>query len=138
MNPDQKTIRQLLQASRHIAVLGAHRDEQKAAHYVPRYLHSMNYTLYPVNPKYAGEVLFGRTVLAGLAELETQIDIVNVFRRSEQLAGHVADILAMQALPRLVWCQLGIRDDVVAERLTEAGITVVQDRCILVDHQRLL
>lgn len=136
--PQPETIRQLLQTSQHIAVLGAHLDEHKAAHYVPRYLHSVNYAVYPVNPKYAGESLFGRTVRASLAELETQIDIVNVFRRSEQLKGHVADILAMQALPKVVWFQLGIRDDAVAEQLTKAGITVIQDRCILVDHQRLL
>ena len=71
------------------------------------------------------------------AELATPIDLVDVFRRSELLPGHVEDILAMSPRPRIVWFQLGIKHDDCAKILEAAGIVVVQNRCTLADHQRL-
>lgn len=128
----------VLRESETVAVLGAHVNEGKAAYYVPRYLDAEDYDIYPVNPTYADKTLFDKEVVDTLAELRDPIDIVDIFRRSEHLPDHIDDILAMNPLPKVVWFQLGIRNDEVAKKLSEAGIEVIQDRCMLADHQRLL
>lgn len=131
-------IRDILQRSKTVAVLGASTKTHRAAHYVPRYLHAHGYDVIPVNPTADGEQLFDHPVLSGLGEIDRPVDIVDVFRRSSHLPDHLPEILAMDPLPATVWLQQGIRHDEFARALTEAGIDVVQDRCMLVDHQRLL
>ena len=123
-----------------IAVIGFHRDSMKPAHYVPEYMHRQGYTVIPVNPALAerGESFFGCKAVSSLAEITTPVDVVEVFRRSDRVHEHLNDILSMNPLPRVVWLQLGIRDDEVARQLTERGIDVVQDRCMLADHRALL
>ena len=130
-------IRELLTTSPRIAVLGIHHEPEKAAFYVPEYLHEEGYQIYGVNPMFVGQTLFGQPVRATLAELDEPIDLVDVFRRTEQLAAHVEDILAMKTRPKVVWFQLGIKNEDVATILEAAGIVVVQNRCTLADHQRL-
>ncbi len=132
----QEEIRRVLAEARTVAVLGAHRVASKPAHYVPDYLYGQGYRILPVNPVFAGQTLWGETVRQTLAELGEPVDVVDVFRRSELLATHVADILAMAPRPRLVWLQLGIRNDAIAGELMAAGIEVIQDRCMLADHRR--
>ena len=127
----------ILRASPVVAVLGVHTERDKPAYYVPDYLHAHGYTIYGVNPRLAGEVLFGAPVHATLAELAVPIDLVDVFRRPEAIPAHVPDILAMSPRPKVVWFQLGIRNDAAARELEAAGITVVQDRCTLAEHRRL-
>lgn len=127
----------LLEHCRVIAVLGAHSDPDRPAHYVPDYLKRQGYRIIPVNPALAGRELWGETVRASLKDIGEPVDMVDVFRRSESLPGHVPEILAMQPRPRSVWLQQGIRHDVVARQLTDAGIDVVQDRCTMADHRRL-
>jgi predicted CoA-binding protein len=129
-------LRAVLAAARRIAVLGAHPDPVRPAHYVPAYLHERGYQVLPVNPAYAGGSLWGEPVRATLAELDAPVDVVDVFRRPEQLAAHLDDLRA--ARPRLVWLQSGIRNDPVARTLEDAGIMVVQDRCLMVEHRRLM
>ncbi len=126
----------ILTDSRTIAVLGAHDDPLRPACYVPDYLYLQGYRVLPVNPLLVGKSLWGQPVCATLAELREPVDIVDVFRRPEYLPDHLADILAMQPRPAVVWLQLGIRHDAFALRLQAAGITVVQDRCTLADHRR--
>ena len=128
-------VKRVLKESKHIAVLGAHPKETKAAHYVPRYLKLNEYEIYPVNPVYKDEVLFNRKTVSSLAELKHPIDVVEIFRRSEHLESHISEILAMTPLPKVVWFQLGIRNEKVANQLSDAGIDVIQDRCMLADHQ---
>lgn len=129
--------RAALEQSRKIAVLGAHPERSKAAHYVPRYLESVGYELYPVNPTCLGTTLFGKPVVASLRELSEAVDAVVVFRRSEHLPAHVPEVLALEPLPKFAWFQLGIRHDEAAQRLEAAGIQVIQNRCMMIDHQRL-
>ncbi len=131
-------LRALLERSHTIAVLGASPRPERAAHYVPRYLQEQGYELLPVNPQYAPQEVFGHPSASNLADLDRAVDIVDVFRRSQDLPGHVEDILAMKPPPAVVWFQLGIRNDEVANALSAAGIDVVQDRCIMVDHRNLL
>lgn len=134
---DDARLREILSTSPTVAVLGIHTAPDKAAYYVPEYLHDEGYRILGVNPTLAGRELFGTPVVATLAELREPVDLVDVFRRPELIPAHVDDILAMQPRPRFVWFQLGIRNDAAAKRLEEAGITVIQDRCTLADHQRL-
>ncbi|MPY67286.1 CoA-binding protein [Deinococcus sp. SDU3-2] len=130
----------VLQENKVVAVVGFHPDPMKPAHYVPEYLHRQGYTVIPVNPALAarGESYFGQKAVATLAQIGTPVDVVEIFRRSDKVGQHLDDILAMQPLPRVVWLQLGIRDDRTARALTGRGIDVIQDRCMLADHRALL
>src|SRR5882724_11564849 len=100
-------LREILSGSPTVAVLGIHREPEKAAFYVPEYLHDEGYRVIGVNPAYVGETLFGEEVRATLRAIGEPIDLVDVFRRPEHLLEHVDDILAMQPHPRVVWFQLG-------------------------------
>ncbi len=135
-----KEIVKVLEESKTVAVVGFHRDPTKAAHYVPEYLNRQGYSVIPVNPALAarGESYFGHAALATLAEIKASVDVVDVFRRSDKVGDHLEDILAMRPPPKTVWLQLGIRNDEVARALVEAGIQVVQDRCMLADHRQYL
>ncbi len=130
-------LREILTASPTVAVLGIHREQEKAAFYVPEYLHDEGYRVIGVNPQFIEETLFGEKVRATLSEIGEPIDIVDVFRRAELIPTHLDDILAMDPRPKVVWFQLGIKNDEAAKTLEDAGITVVQNRCTLADHQRL-
>lgn len=131
-------IRELLSETKSIAVLGIKTEAQAAqpAFYVPNYLQRSGFNIIPV-PVYYPNVkrILGEDVYRKLIEIPTQVDMVNVFRRSEDVAAHLDDLLAKR--PRSVWMQSGISDSAVAESLAREGIKVVQDRCLMVDHQRL-
>ncbi len=131
-------LRRVLGAARTIAVLGAHHDAERPAHYVPAYLHDQGYRILPVNAAAVGKTLFGEPVRASLGELKEPVDIVDVFRRADKLDDHLPEILGMSPRPKLVWLQLGIRNDAFAAKLAAEGIEVVQDRCTLAEHRRLL
>ena len=130
-------LREILTGSPTVAVLGVHKEPERAAFYVPEYLHDEGYRVIGVNPELADEQLFGERVRRTLSEIGEPIDLVDVFRRADNIPGHLADILAMEPRPKVVWFQLGIKNDEAAKVLEDAGITVVQNRCTLVDHQRL-
>lgn len=136
---DDDDLRRLLAATRTIAVLGIKTEAQagQPAFEIPRYLADAGFDVIPV-PVYYPEVthILGRPVHRSLAAVPQPIDLVDVFRRPQDLHGHLDDILA--AAPKAVWLQSGIRDDTFAEALARAGIAVVQDRCLMVDHRRLL
>ena len=131
-------IAAILKGTKRIAVLGMKTEEQagQAAVYVPEYMMETGHEIFPVLVYYpeVSEV-FGRTVYRKVADVPGPIDMVNVFRRPADVAGHVDDILA--AKPKSVWLQQGIRNDEAAEAFARAGIQVVQDRCLMVEHRRL-
>ena len=135
-NLSDPELAELLRSVKSIAVLGIKDDPQQDAHRVPSYLQAHGYRILPVSPK-CREVL-GEHCVATLAELGEPAELVNVFRAPQHVPGHVTEILALQPRPRAVWLQLGIRDDASAARLAAAGIRVVQDRCLMVEHRRLL
>ena len=130
-------LREILTGSPTVAVLGVHKQPEKAAYYVPEYLHDEGYRVIGVNPELTTETLFGEKVRATLSEIREPIDLVDVFRRPEHIPHHIEDILAMEPRPKVVWFQLGIKHDEAAKVLEDAGIIVVQNRCTLADHQRL-
>lgn len=118
-----------------IAVVGCSRNPGKAAHDVPRYMRDQGYDVIPVNPN--ADEIFDRPAYDRLADVEEDVDLVNVFRPSNEAGGVIDEALARDDA-RVIWLQLGIRDDEAADRAEAAGRRVVQDRCIKVDHQRLL
>jgi predicted CoA-binding protein len=136
---NDKGLAQLLAETRRVAVLGIKTERQsyQPAFYVPQYLVAAGLEVVPVPVYYpeATEIL-GLKVYRRLADVPGEIDMVNVFRRSEDVAPHLEDLLA--ARPKSVWLQSGIRDDRVAEQLARRGIKVVQDRCLMVEHRALL
>jgi hypothetical protein len=131
-------VRPVLAAARTIAVLGAHVRPERPAHYVPEYLHRHGYRVLAVNPTLGGVAgLWGEPVRARLDEIGERVDVVDVFRRSDSLPGHLEEILAMRPRPGLVWLQLGVSHEDFARSLLAHGIDVVQDRCMLADHRAL-
>jgi uncharacterized protein len=130
-------VRDVLETAKTIAVVGASASPEKPAHYVPEYMAQSGYRVIAINASLVEQELFGEPVRASLEELEEPVDIVDMFRRAEHLDGHLGDILAMNPRPKLVWLQLGIRNPEFAQKLLEAGIEVVQDRCIMADHRNL-
>lgn len=135
---DDAGLTRILREARAIAVLGAKAPPYEPAHYVPAYLLEQGYRILPVNPTIAGQRLFGVPVVPTLADLAEPVDVVEVFRRPEYLPGHAEEVLALARRPAVVWFQLGIRHDGAAERLARAGLRVVQDRCMMPEHRRLL
>ena len=131
-------IARLVRECRRIAVLGIKPESRRdrAAFYVPEYMAGHGYEILPV-PVYYPDVqsILGRPVYRSLVDVPGPIDMINVFRRSADVPPHVPELLA--ARPRAVWLQLGIRHDGAAEELAQAGIQVVQDRCLLVEHRRV-
>jgi predicted CoA-binding protein len=125
-----------LQRIHTIAVVGIKDGHADDAYRVPAYLQRCGYRILPVNPK-LGHVL-GEAAFPALGALREPIDLVNLFRASPHLTAHVDEILALEPHPTAVWTQLGIRHAEAAARLVEAGIEVVQDRCLMVEHRRLL
>src|SRR5438067_691711 len=131
-------IRDLLSQTKTIAVLGIKTEAQsdQPAFYVPKYMQSAGFKIIPV-PVYYPDVteILGENVYRKLSDIPEEVDMVNVFRRPPDIPPHLDDLLA--ANPKAVWMQLGISHPAVAEALARAGIQVVQDRCLMVDHRRL-
>jgi predicted CoA-binding protein len=117
-----------------IAVVGCSATPGKAAHDIPKYLRDRGYEVVPVNP-YADEI-FGEEPYDSLAKVEEEIDVVDVFRPSEEVAGIVEEVLEREDV-EVVWTQNGIRDREAGERVEESGRQYVEDRCLKVEHQRL-
>jgi uncharacterized protein len=135
---DDDRVAELLARTQRVAVLGIKTQAQddQPAFYVPRYLDGAGLEVIPV-PVYYPEVaeILGRPVYRRLADIPGEVDLVDVFRRPQDIPSHLDDILAKR--PKAVWFQSGIRNDAVAERLAREGIVVVQDRCLMVEHRRL-
>jgi len=127
---------ELLKSIRTIAIVGIKDGIHEDAYRIPLYLQQAGYRILPVNPKL--ERVLGEPCVARLDRIEEPIDLVNLFRASEHVPSHVDEILALDPRPRAVWMQLGIHHGGSAQRLREAGIKVVQDRCLMVEHRRLL
>lgn len=138
MDTTDERLSAILHATNTVAVIGASTNPDKPAHFVPRYMADHGYAVLPVNPAAAGQELFGETVSATLVELDRPVDMVDVFRRAADIPPHLPDILAMRPLPKVVWFQLGIRNDEAAAELEAAGIEVVQDKCLMEEHERLV
>ena len=128
-------IKDLLENTHRVAVLGIKPDSAQPAYYVPEYAEQAGYEIVPV-PVYYKELteMMGKQVYRKLVDIPGEIDMVDVFRRAEDIDPHVDDMIAKK--PKVVWFQQGIVNMGAAERLAREGIQVVQDRCLMVDHRR--
>lgn len=130
-------IRTLLAGVKRVAVLGIKTEAQadQPSFYVPEYLAKAGLDVIPVPVYYPeAKTILGKPVYRKVADIPGEVDLVNVFRKPSDIDAHVDDILAKR--PKAVWFQSGIRNDAAAERFAKAGIQVVQDRCLMVDHRR--
>lgn len=118
---------------KNIAVVGMSKNEEKAANYVPRYLISQGYNVIPVNP--TADKILERKSFASLTDIDQQVDIVDVFRPSEQVLPVVQEAIKLK--PKVIWLQEGIHNEEAEELAKKAGIQVVFNRCMLAEHQRL-
>lgn len=133
-NPGDREIREILKKAKNIAVIGLSGSREKDSYRVAEYLTANGYVIIPVNPA-AGEIM-GRKSYPDLASVPEKVDIVNVFRRSEHLAGVVVEALRIK--PQCIWSQQGIADEKAAASATASGVPMVMDLCIKIEHQRLI
>lgn len=130
-------LRDVLRRTKRIAVVGVSGNPVRPSYFVARYLGLKGYEVYPVNPAYAGQQLFGRAVAADLRGIGTQVDMVDIFRRSEAVPEIVEE--ALEVFPRLqtIWMQIGVEHPEAAARAEARGVTVIQNRCPKIEYQRL-
>ncbi|MEW6455215.1 MAG: CoA-binding protein [Acidobacteriota bacterium] len=131
---NDKEIKKILRESKTIAVVGCSRDLEKDAHKVPKYLKEHGYKIIPVNP-FADEIL-GEKTCKILSEIEEPVDMVDIFRPSEECLQIAKE--AIKIKPRVVWMQVGIRNEEAAKLAERNGIKVVMDKCIMIEHKRLI
>lgn len=127
-------IRDMLRGAQTIAVVGLSDNPSRPSYGVSAYMQQQGYRIVPITPK--GGVILGEQSYPDLHAVPFPIDIVDIFRRSEAVGPHVEEAIAVGA--KAVWLQLGIRNDRAIERAVEAGLAAVQDRCIKVEHMRLV
>ncbi|WP_448189684.1 CoA-binding protein [Azospirillum sp. sgz301742] len=128
-------LRAVLGRVRSVAIVGFSSSPVKASYFVAKYLRDKGYTIYPVNPGIAGQEVLGLTVYASLKDLPAPPDMVDVFRNAQAAAGVTDEAIAVGA--KVVWMQLGVRNDEAAARAEAAGLTVVMNRCPKIEYQRL-
>lgn len=132
---DPAALRDLLARAKTIAVVGASADQGRPSYGVMAYLKRAGYRLIPVNPTALGQTVHGEAFRPSLTDIREPVDLVDVFRRPEAVGPVVEEAIAAKV--PAIWLQLGVRNDTAAARAEAAGITVVQDRCISVEHRRL-
>ena len=125
-------IREILSLTK-VAVVGMSKNSSKAAHYVPKYLFDNGYDITPVNP--TSDEILGKKCYSSISEVDEEIDIVDVFRPSDQVLPFVQE--AIKKKPKVIWLQEGIHNAEAEELARQAGIKVIFNRCMLAEHQRL-
>jgi len=138
LTPTDENLARILLETRTIAMVGASMNPERASYCVGEYLIGVGYRVIPVNPNFAGQMLFGEAVRPDLEAIEIQVDLLSIFRRSEFVLAHVKE--AISALPGLktIWMQLGISSDPARKIAEDVGLQVVDDRCIRTGHRRLI
>jgi uncharacterized protein len=132
-NPSDDELRKIYAETKTIAVVGASNDESKAANEIPRYLQRQGFRIVPVNPR-GGEIL-GERAYASLTEVDVPVDVVDVFRPSEETPGIAREAVSIGA--KVLWLQLGIESEEAARIATEGGLTIVMNMCMGATHRRM-
>jgi uncharacterized protein len=130
-------IRRILATVKRIAVVGASANAARPSFFVVKYMTEKGYDVLPINPGLAGQSIAGLPVYASLAAAPGPIDMVDVFRNAEAAMGVVDDALALSPLPKVIWMQLGVRNDSAAAKAEAAGVQVVMDCCPKIEYGRL-
>jgi uncharacterized protein len=132
-NPSEQEIKDILSKYKTVAVIGMSKNPEKDAYRIPEYLKNKGYVVIPVNPS-ANEIL-GEKAYAKLGDIPEDVDIVDVFRPSEDVPNYVVEVIRKK--PKVFWLQLGIQNEDAEEKVSAAGIKVVFDRCMMADHKKL-
>jgi len=132
---DIQTLRRILKENRVIAVVGLSADWYRPSYFAAKYMQEHGYRVIPVNPRYAGKEVLGERCYASLEEIPERIDIVDVFRRSEDVAPIADEAIAIGA--RVLWQQIGVKNEAAAAKARAAGLDAVMDRCVKIEHARL-
>ena len=130
-------IRDILTSVHTIAMVGASANAVRPSYFVLKYLSERGFTLLPINPGLAGQSIHGLRVYASLADAPQPLDMVDVFRRSDAVGEVVDAALALAQPPKVIWMQLGVRDDAAAARAEAQGVKVVMNRCPKIEYARL-
>lgn len=133
-NPRDDEIRDILRKYKTIAVIGMSKNPEKDAYSIPAYMKMKGYRIIPVNP--TTDEILGEKSYKKLSDVPGEVDIVDVFRPSEDVPNYVGDVLAKK--PKVFWLQLGIENKAAEEKVASAGIKVVYNRCLMQEHKRLL
>jgi len=134
---DDSYLRGILREVKTIAMVGASPNWNRPSYFAMTYLQGKGYRVIPVNPGVAGQQILNETVYARLADVPQPVDMVDIFRNSEAAAGIVDEALALPARPKVIWMQLGVRNDAAAAKAEAAGIRVVMNRCPKIEWARL-
>jgi O-acetylhomoserine (thiol)-lyase len=132
---DDTYLRKILRENKTIAMVGASANWNRPSYFAMKYLLDRGYKVIPVNPAAAGQEIMGQKVYASLADLPQKVNMVDIFRNSEA-AGPITDD-AIKHGAKILWMQLGVRNDAAARRAEDAGMTVVMNRCPKIEHSRL-
>jgi predicted CoA-binding protein len=132
---DIETLRRILRENRVIAMVGLSADWFRPSYFAAKYLQEHGYRVIPVNPRYAGKQVLGETCYRTLREIPFKVDVVDVFRRTEDVAPIAEDALAIGA--KVLWQQIGVKDEASAAKAQAAGLDTVMDRCMKIEHGRL-
>lgn len=130
-------LRDVLQRTKVVAVIGVSINPVKASYFVARYLGLRGMKVIPVNPVYAGKSLFGETIVSSLAEISQPVDMLDIFRRSEAVPEIVEEALAHLPDLQTIWMQIGVEHEEAARKAQARGIDVIQNRCPKIEYQRL-
>ncbi|MGJ5178881.1 CoA-binding protein [Bradyrhizobium oligotrophicum] len=130
-------IRGILNGVKVIAMVGASPSEIRPSFFAFKYLVQRGYDMIPVNPGHVGKSLMGRPFVASLADIGRPLDMVDIFRSSQHIMPVVDEALKLSPLPKVIWMQLGARDDAAAEKAEAAGMKVVMNRCPKIEYGRL-
>jgi predicted CoA-binding protein len=130
-------VRRILKSVRTIAMVGASNNNARPSYFVLKYLLSRGYRLFPINPGLAGKDILGAPVYSKLADIPEPLDMVEIFRNSAAASGIVDEALTLDPLPKVIWMQLGVRNDEAAARAEARGIEVVMNRCPKIEYGRL-
>jgi hypothetical protein len=134
VNADNETIKAIFTEVKTIAVLGLSPDETKDSHRVAAYLQKAGYTIIPVYPK--GETILGEKVYRSLEEIQERVDMVDIFRKPDALDA-IASVCIARGDVKVFWAQKGIVNNAAAQKASDAGMRVVQNRCSMVEHRRI-
>lgn len=134
---DNAFIESILRSVKSVAIVGASMKNIRPSYFVVKYLIDKGFNVFPINPGHAGSELLGRPVHASLADLPQPVDMVDIFRNADAAAEIVDDALALDPPPKVIWMQLGIRNDAVAAKAEANGLTVVMNRCPKIEYGRL-
>jgi predicted CoA-binding protein len=132
---DINTLRRLLRENHVIAVVGLSGDWFRPSYFAAKYLQEHGYRIVPVNPRYAGRSILGERCFAGLREIPDKVDVVDVFRKTEDVPPIAEDAIAIGA--KVLWQQIGVKNEAAAARARAAGLETVMDRCMKIEHGRL-